>query len=457
MLKRILQQIESKRQSQSRFWKMAVRLKEMVPLWLKDWIRNRRKQRKSRVLRKNGLRILSETMACCQRAGITPFLVEGTLLGHHRENGFLHPDQDIDLGILESDIDKIPILEAEMAKTGYRVKKKHEYIISFKKDTYPHVDIHFFFKREGGIISYFQKRSSLLRFDFPETVFEKLEKTLFKGIIPVRIPGKVEEYLRHGYGDWEVPRRREFVYEPNLRVENMRAVILAAGKATRLYPLTLEKPKCLLEVGGRAIIDRQLEILAELGIMDIVVITGYKSEVIREYLGKRVAYRQYDGFENSNNLYTLNSIGNELDREFICLFADLIVDKTIMIKLIKSEFDFSLLIDKKIRPGTMRVKVKNGLVKQIGNHVSIKRGHGNFIGLAKFSAAAGKKMALEMEKMVKQGNQDQYYTCALESLAEKGEKISVVETDGGWWEEIDTLEDLKNAEQQFSQPGTGRN
>lgn len=64
----------------------------------------------------------------------------------------------------------------------------------------------------------------------------------------------------------------------------MRAVIISAGRGTRLLPLTLERPKCLVEVDGRAILDRQLDALAAAGVARAVVVGGYRVDQIAAHL-----------------------------------------------------------------------------------------------------------------------------------------------------------------------------
>lgn len=231
----------------------------------------------------------------------------------------------------------------------------------------------------------------------------------------------------------------------------MKAIVLAAGTSSRLYPITRDTPKCLLEVAGRSIIDRQLKALNGLGIEDIVLVVGYKAEVIREHLTDRVRYRYFDNFEKTNNLHTLHSAKDELDQEVLCLLADVIFEKRLMEKLIRSEFAFTLVIDSAIRPGTMRVKITDGSITEIGNHVGVEHGDGNFIGIAKFSAEAAKLLANEVEKLAKHGNEEEYYTVALESLASKGHRIGFINTDGTWWTEIDTKEDLDDARKHLNQ------
>ena len=102
---------------------------------------------------------------------------------------------------------------------------------------------------------------------------------------------------------------------------NIKAVILAAGKSSRLYPITLKKPKCLLEVGGKRIIDWQVDAIREIGIEDILVVIGYKGDEIIREVGDRVRYRQYSDYAKTDNLHTLWSIRDELHQDFLCFFS----------------------------------------------------------------------------------------------------------------------------------------
>ena len=112
---------------------------------------------------------------------------------------------------------------------------------------------------------------------------------------------------------------------------NMKAIILAAGESSRLYPLTLTKPKCLIEVGGKRIIDHQIEMLRKVGIEDIVVVVGYKKDMIVNALGSTVRYCEYNDFATTNNFATLWHIRDELKNNFVCLFSDVLFEIDILV------------------------------------------------------------------------------------------------------------------------------
>ena len=105
----------------------------------------------------------------------------------------------------------------------------------------------------------------------------------------------------------------------------MKAIILAAGCSSRLYPKTKDLPKCLLPFGEKVLIEHQVNWLNLCGIDDILIVNGYLHHMIEEKLGSRVRYRFYEKFAETNNLYTLHSIKDELDDDVVILFSDVLL------------------------------------------------------------------------------------------------------------------------------------
>ena len=165
----------------------------------------------------------------------------------------------------------------------------------------------------------------------------------------------------------------------------MKAIILAAGQSSRLYPLTKETPKCLLELErGISIIDVQISMIQNLGINDIVVVTGFEYMKIKRKLKNTVRYLHYKNYKKTNNLFTLNEISEELNSDILILFSDVIISFELLKKCVNSNDDFNLLIDEEnVSDKTMRVKIKNNWVTDLGSHISVENGDGNFIGIAK--------------------------------------------------------------------------
>lgn len=231
---------------------------------------------------------------------------------------------------------------------------------------------------------------------------------------------------------------------------DMKAVILAAGRGSRLYPLTANIPKCMVKVGGRPLIDRQIESIESIGIKDILVVVGYQKEVIQKHLGNRVRYREYSDYAKTNNLHTLWNVRDELNSGFICFFADLLFDFAVLEDLAKNTDDICVVIDtSQILDGTMRIKINQGNCVGMGDHpVTKSEASGNFIGIAKFSNKGSELLLEQMAGMVA-AHQNDYYTAALNKLIAKGQKIGYLDIKNRTWVEIDTLEDLKRAEKEL--------
>lgn len=232
----------------------------------------------------------------------------------------------------------------------------------------------------------------------------------------------------------------------------MKAIILAAGRSSRLYPLTLQTPKCLLNMGGKSIIARQIEALRNAGIDDIVVVTGFQKEKIMTAVGDSVRYRIYNYFASTNNLYTLWHVRDELNDDCLILFADVLFDPFLLKKLIAQPAAFCAIVDTScVLADTMRITLTSTMLTGIGSHIAPHEGHGNFIGIAKVSSIGVPQFTSAMEALIASGNHlNDYYTLAFDALAKNKTEIAYVNVDDCQWAEVDTLNDLKKAHNKFS-------
>ena len=130
----------------------------------------------------------------------------------------------------------------------------------------------------------------------------------------------------------------------------MKALILAAGVSRRLYPQTYNTPKCLLEVGGKPIINYQLEALSELGINDITMIVGYHREMLVESVEKNFPELNFKFIVNhhyfeTNTAYSVYLGKAALSNDHILMNADVVYPKELLSKLYHSSFKNVLAVD----------------------------------------------------------------------------------------------------------------
>lgn len=247
----------------------------------------------------------------------------------------------------------------------------------------------------------------------------------------------------------------------------MKAIIVAAGPGTRLLPFTRNKPKCMLEVGGKTILQRMLEALRESGIDDIVVVSGYMKHAINY---QNIEYYYNPNYSENNILLSLFCAEKEMKEGFVFSYSDILYHANVVQKLLQSEKDISLVVDtdwaQRYEGRTLHptdeaelVIVENGRIVKISKFMNPDIAYGEFIGLAKFTRKGAETLirnyrrirtsqwcgfkkfqrfhdAISIDKA--------YLTDMLQELIDRGYAIYNVDVNSGWLE-IDTPQDLQIA------------
>ncbi len=251
----------------------------------------------------------------------------------------------------------------------------------------------------------------------------------------------------------------------------MKAIIVAAGPGSRLMPLTNEKPKCLLEIGGRTILERALEALRENGIENIVVVRGYRGHMI-DYAN--VTYYENRDFRNTNLLRSLFCAESEMNDDLVLSYSDILYSSDIVARLISCEADIALTVDvgwieryegRDQHPLSEAelVKVENGEVLRIGKGImKPEEAQGEFIGLAKFTRSGTEAMKAAYHRVARENPaarfqssdslEKAYLSDMIQELIDTGSPVKPVAIEGGWME-IDTPQDLAETQKRFSTGG----
>jgi len=243
---------------------------------------------------------------------------------------------------------------------------------------------------------------------------------------------------------------------------NIKAIIIAAGMSSRLAELTDDKPKCMLEIKGKTILQRQIETFNQCGITEIIVIRGYKKEVIN-YTGVKYIYNQ--NYRRNNILESLMYAENDMDGEFIATYSDILFKTSVVRALLESKADISVVTDivwkahyKKRFQHPMeeaeKVIVSNNRVVEIGKATNPNEAYGEFIGLAKFTNTGAEILKTNYKRVVAEFGKRQFHTAPsieqayltdmFQELIDKGYTISNVDIKGQWME-LDTVEDITTA------------
>lgn len=227
----------------------------------------------------------------------------------------------------------------------------------------------------------------------------------------------------------------------------MLGLILAAGMGTRMGDLGI--PKCLLKIGDTSLIKYQIDCFHELGINDILVVTGYKSELIEEHLDSTVQYEFLPNHSKVNNLFSIWQAHGKIKGDFVCVYGDLLFHKEILRRCTTSKSNVCLMVEQKVRDETTKVQIEGGKIIQVNKTIPIEKADGNFIGMAKFSIQGKELLFNEISNLVETGNVDAYYTKAIEKMIQKGYPVNFEYTDDYPWIDMDEKHEFEDAKRIF--------
>ena len=233
----------------------------------------------------------------------------------------------------------------------------------------------------------------------------------------------------------------------------MIGVILAAGMAKRLRPLTDEKPKCLLEVGGKTLLQRTVDAMISAGIKEFVVVTGYRENMIREFLTAR--YPQYTinfidnpDYEHNNNIFSLWLAMEKLHgTEVLLMDSDILCDPEAVRRVARKTVPALAMQQHELGEEEMKIVVDaEGRITEISKTCSPADAIGESVGIEKMTAEYTEAIYQELRKMIlDEGLIDIFYERAFERLIPQGHTFEVVDTTDLFSYELDTPEDLEKA------------
>ena len=235
----------------------------------------------------------------------------------------------------------------------------------------------------------------------------------------------------------------------------MKAVILAAGIASRLRPLTNDRPKCLLKIGNRSLLERAIDGLLINGIDEIVIVTGYLKEMIEDFVrttypNLSVKFIYNEVYASTNNIYSLWLAKPEVlhEKEIILLDSDILFDP-LMIKILQdAPYSNCLALDGH-KLGEEEIKVivnEKNQITEISKTCSIDKAIGESIGIEKISNTYVSALYNELEQMIlHEGLDNVFYELAFERLISRGHYFYPVDTSNYFSMELDTVEDFQDA------------
>lgn len=237
-----------------------------------------------------------------------------------------------------------------------------------------------------------------------------------------------------------------------------KAVILAAGRGSRLGSLTDSKPKSLNKVGGLTFLEWQIGALRQAGVKDIVVVTGYEAHFFEAFPVRRL---HNPDWSKTNMFCSLLCASGEFNETVIVSYSDILYDAATVQALDASQGDIAITYDKEWR-ALWEKRFKNplddaesfligaeGRMLEIGKKTkNIAKIQGQYMGLLKFTPKGWSQVIEWVQKQPDVSRMDM--TTLLQKLIEQGHPVHAAGISNSWME-IDSPEDLKLAEQLFQE------
>lgn len=239
----------------------------------------------------------------------------------------------------------------------------------------------------------------------------------------------------------------------------MHAIILAAGRGSRLAPLNNDqRPKCLLEVGGKTLLGRMLSALAASGVLQCDIVVGYEADRIIEHVGRlaerpRVAFHYNPRYEQGSVI----SLWASRDRleggdPVLLLDADVLFHPAILARLLETGKENCFLLDRNYESGDEPVKiaVRDGVMVEFRKQLPADLEYdvlGESVGFFRFGAACAARIAGRCGRFESEGLSDAPHEEVLRAeLLERPGEFAYEDITGLPWIEIDFPDDLEKAE-----------
>jgi choline kinase len=236
----------------------------------------------------------------------------------------------------------------------------------------------------------------------------------------------------------------------------MKAVIMVAGVGSRLSKNVRHLPKCLITFGGETILSRNVRLLKEHGIDDIVVVAGYRAGLVKEEVEGSATCIVNPFFRVTNSIASLWFAHKQVDLhdDLLIFNGDVVYEEGVLRKAMEAAKSPAMLIDTSIiERADYRLKIENDYVIDQGKQLSNADTSGEYVGCAKLGKDFVPVYLSRIRDLVE--NQEKYGMWWEEALFAIRDdfrmNINVVDVRGLFWAEADYIEDVERIEQWFRQ------
>lgn len=230
-----------------------------------------------------------------------------------------------------------------------------------------------------------------------------------------------------------------------------KAILLSAGKGSRLHPLTNERPKCLIDFSGKSLLEWQLDALQTAGISDVAVVTGFREDMVEQVVEPRQGVRTLFNpfFHVADNLGSVWLAREEFDRDTLLLNGDTLISDALLRRVLDGpEAPITVTVDEKQEYDSddMKVLREGTRLRRIGKALEPGQYNAESIGLLAFRGEGGRLFIEQVERMMRTSEGTRrWYLRAIDAIAGKVD-VQTVSIKGEEWQEVDFPEDIAKAE-----------
>jgi choline kinase len=234
------------------------------------------------------------------------------------------------------------------------------------------------------------------------------------------------------------------------------AVILAAGVGERLRPLTEDRPKALVEVAGRTIIDRTIDSLLAYGVRRVIVATGYREDALRNALRGvpcEVEFCPNPDFATTQNMVSLALCASAVGESgFFKLDGDVIFPAEFLARLDASSAPLAVAVDssRDLDDEAMKVSLESGRIAHFGKDLNVADAFAETVGIERVAPETVRPLFDGCAAARREGRTDVYYEAVYDELLGPRVWAEAVDVQGLPWTEVDDRADLAVAEGLFA-------
>ncbi len=239
----------------------------------------------------------------------------------------------------------------------------------------------------------------------------------------------------------------------------MKAVILAAGMGTRLRPVTEKIPKCLIKINEKTLLEYSLDILNECKIKEIIIVTGYHSDLLEKQIGTnykdiKISYLKNKKYSETGSMYSFSQTKNLIDDDVILLESDLLYESKAIETLLDSKHKDVILVSELLNSGDdvyICTDEKNEIIylgKEVPENYKDKI-KGALVGISKYSKEFLNILFSKAQSDYEKNECNYHYEETVLETSRSNRPVQALFCAGLNWIEIDNENDLLRAREEI--------